>query len=210
MTAVNEWLVREYFETLGFLTIQTCKYVVPGRKKTAAEEFDLLVFNPRAKHHCVPANMIWTTGDLEGVGAAVVAVHGWHTGRFYARTFELSPDILGFVRPESLRIASEFLGSCPMARILCVPRLPASGKLREQTVAMLRQKGVDGVISFRTMLIELIRRVDVKKNYEKSDILQIIRLLKNYDLVAEPQMDLFEKKLRRKRKGGKTSNRAGS
>ncbi|MGQ9662419.1 MAG: hypothetical protein ACUVWX_08810 [Kiritimatiellia bacterium] len=198
MSAVNEWVVREYFESLGYLTIQPRKYTVPGRKKRPAEEFDLVVFNPRMEQHQLPEHLIWTTDDLRTVAGAVVGVRGWHTERFYARTFELSPDILGFVRPESLRVAGELLGARPMAKILCVPRLPASGKLKEQTITALRQKGIDGVISFRTMLVELIECVDVNKNYEKSDVLQVIRLLKNYYLLAEKQLDLFGRKKRRK------------
>jgi len=49
------------------------------------------------------------------------------------------------------------------------------------------------------MLAELVAKVDTKKNYEKSDLLQIIRILKTYDLLKSPQMELFEKKRRRKR-----------
>ena len=84
--------------------------------------------------------------------------------------------------------------------ILCLPRLPASGELKEKSMDTLRQKGIDGVISFGTMLGELIYRVDTHRNYEKSDLLQIIRLLKNYDFIADSQMDLFAKKRRRKAK----------
>lgn len=46
------------------------------------------------------------------------------------------------------------------------------------------------------MLAELIDRVDVNRNYEESDLLQVIRLLKNYDFVRSKQMDLFEKRVR--------------
>jgi len=56
------------------------------------------------------------------------------------------------------------------------------------------------VISFRTMLLELAGRVDVNVNYEKSDLLQTVRLLKNYDLIKDSQMDMFAKKQRRPRK----------
>jgi hypothetical protein len=58
-------------------------------------------------------------------------------------------------------------------------------------VALLKERGVDGIISFRTILQELISRVEVNRNYRKSDTLQMIRILKNYDLLKDPQMDLF-------------------
>ncbi len=76
--------------------------------------------------------------------------------------------------------------------------LPASGELNKKTTDLLKKKGVDGVISFRTMLAELIMRVDIKRNYEKSDLLQIIRLLKNYDLIKDNQLELFGKRRKKK------------
>jgi len=201
MSAVNEGVVREYFELLGYLVSQPRKHVVPGRQKKADEEIDLIAINPTVAEHKVPDHLIWTTADLQTVACAVVAVRGWHTGRFYASTFEQEPDILRFVESGPLRVASKLLGSPPsMARILCIPELAVSGELKEKSIRFLKEKGIDGVISFRTMLTELVRGVDKNKNYEKSDLLQIIRLLKNYELLREPQMDLFARGKRSRRK----------
>jgi len=44
------------------------------------------------------------------------------------------------------------------------------------------------------MLAEIIKRVDKTRNYEKSDVLQIIRILKNYDLFKEAQLELFSRR----------------
>ena len=82
--------------------------------------------------------------------------------------------------------------------------------MREKALALFKEKGIDGVLMFRTMLLELAEHVDVNKNYEKSDLLQILRLLKNYDLLKGAQMDLFSRKSRNKRQAiasteGKTS-----
>jgi hypothetical protein len=102
------------------------------------------------------------------------------------------------VEKESVEFASRLLGGSEMAKILCLPRLPASGALKNRTIQVLKGKGVDGVISFHTMLAELIASVDTKKNYEKSDLLQIIRLLKNYDLVKDAQLELFGRARKKK------------
>jgi hypothetical protein len=42
------------------------------------------------------------------------------------------------------------------------------------------------------MLSDLINHIETNRNYQKSDLLQVIRILKNYDLFATPQMELFE------------------
>lgn len=206
MAAVNESIVREYFESLGYLVSQPRKYVVPGRQKSADEEVDLVALNPHVREHRVPACMVWTSEDLRFVARAVVGIRGWHTERFYVSTFEQAPDILRFAEAASVRFAAGLLGSSSMAKVLCLPRLPASGELKDKTVETLRSKGIDGVLSFQTMLAELASRVDTNKNYEKSDLLQILRLLKNYDLLKESQLELFGGRRRGRRKAPVAKN----
>jgi hypothetical protein len=198
MAAVSEWVVREYFEMLGYLVNQPRKYI-PGRQKTADEEIDLVVLRPGVHEHRVPAHLVWHAADLEHVARAVVGVRGWHAERFYLKTFESTPELLRFVEEAPMRFASSLLGEGPVARILCVPKLPASGELKQATIRFLKARGIDGVISFPTMLSEMVRRVDAATNYEKSDLLQVLRLLKNYDLLREDQMELFVKRTRRRR-----------
>ena len=50
------------------------------------------------------------------------------------------------------------------------------------------------------MLVEIIKGVDKNRNYEKSDILQVIRILKNYDLFKEAQLELFSRRRAGRRK----------
>ncbi len=197
MSAVNEWIVRDYFEFLGFFVMQPRKYQVPGRAKTAEEEIDLIVCNPRVTEQRLPDRLVWTGRDLAGVGRAVVGVRGWHTGRFSANTFEQAPDILRFAEADVVRLAEKRFGTDRVAKILCLPQLPASRDLREKALVLLRARGVDGVLQFRTLLQELVALIDVNKNYEKSDVLQIVRILKAYGLLTpDKQMDLFERKRR--------------
>jgi hypothetical protein len=42
------------------------------------------------------------------------------------------------------------------------------------------------------MLADLIAHIEVNRNYLKSDLLQIIRILKNYDFFREAQLELFK------------------
>ena len=83
-------------------------------------------------------------------------------------------------------------------KILVVPALPQDQEARDQSIALLRSRGVDAVIPFRTMLADLVSHIEVNRNYQQSDLLQMIRILKNYDFFKEPQLDLFRSK-RRKR-----------
>jgi hypothetical protein len=49
---------------------------------------------------------------------------------------------------------------------------------------------VDAIISFRSMLLDLIDKIEINRNYGKSDALQVMRILKNYDLLKDTQLDL--------------------
>lgn len=195
MSAVDESIVREYFESHGFLVCQRRKYVVQARAKTADEEINLIVLNPRAVAGDVEFEI--TSESLKNVARAVVAVKGWHTEVFAPGVLAHQPKIFGFVEKRALEEAQRLAGGETLTKILIVPGLPRDAKTRQRSIEVLRSKGVDGVISFRAILQELIAGVRTNRNYQKSDLLQILRLLKNYELLKESQMEL---KLRSRRK----------
>jgi hypothetical protein len=191
MPAVNETIVREYFEALGFLVQQPNKHIVQARAKRPEEEIDFVVFNPMAASHTLPDRILWTTQDIRGIQRAVVSVRGWHTDRFSPAILQDSPEIFRFVDRKVIARAERMLGGGPVARILCVPAMPLAREVREQALTIFRDRGVEGVLPFRTLLVELASLVDVNCNYEKSDFLQALRILKNYDLIKDAQMELF-------------------
>ncbi|MBM3892679.1 MAG: hypothetical protein FJ388_26470 [Verrucomicrobia bacterium] len=194
MSAVGESIVREFFEQHGFLVSQQRKYAVVAREKTADEEIDFLVHNPHADLAAGPPNFIVGVEDLRCIARAIVVVKPWHTERFGPSVFS-KKKMLRFVEKRSVEAADRFLGyDGPLLKLLVVPDLPAGEALRSKTIETLRAAGVDGVIIFRTMLLELIASVEPNRNYSKSDLLQIIRLLKLYRLVKGPQLELFARR----------------
>ena len=84
------------------------------------------------------------------------------------------------------------------AVILVVPALPHGAEARDQSISLLRAKGIDAVIPFRTMLAEIIEKTQTNRNYQKSDLLQVVRILKNYEFIKEPQMELFKSRKSRR------------
>ena len=197
MSAVDETIVREFFEAHGFLVCQRRKYIVQSREKSVDEEVDLIVLNPRATLPTGPTEFEITAKTLGEISRAVVAVKGWHTEVFSPGLLAHQPKIFRFVEKRAVEEAQRLVGGEGLLKILVVPGLPREAKMRERSIEMLRAKGVDGVISFREILGELIAGVKTNRNYQKSDLLQILRLLKNYDLLKEPQMEL---KLKTKKK----------
>ena len=198
MSLVSETIVREYFESLGFLVRQPRKYAVAARAKRADEEIDLLVFNPRVTDHVVPESLQWGSAELSSISRAIIGIRGWHTDRFSPAVIETSPEIFRFAEEESVRRVRREFGEGPIAKILCLPGLSATDELKKRSISILKDRGIDGVLSFRTMLFDLINMVETSRNYEKSDLLQVLRILKNYGLVGEPQLDFFRASKRKR------------
>lgn len=194
MSAVSEQIVREYFEAHGFLILQPRKYAVAARPKRPEEEADLLVVNPKVTEPAVPDTMVWSGAELRQIARAIVGIRGWHTDRFSPAVLQLSPEVARFAEDDAIRRVSRQLGEGPVAKILCLPGLSPAQELKDRTLQMLKSRGIDGVLSFPTMLRELIEHVEGSKNYEKSDLLQMLRILKNYDLLKDPQLELFRRK----------------
>ncbi len=196
MAAVSETIVREYFELHGFLVRQQRKFVAPSRSEE--EEIDFFVYNPQPLPRGGPLPFLLASADLPIITRAVVVVKGWHTETFSLARLAHAPEIFRFVEPSAFKQAAQaFGGDGSLTRLLVVPALPQDEEARRQSVELLRSKGIDGVIPFRTMLADLVAQIEVNRNYQKSDLLQIIRILKNYDFFRDPQLELFKSRRRR-------------
>jgi len=191
MSAVSESIVREYFEQLGFFVRQQRKFI--GQSRRDDDEIDFLAVNPRYVPATGPLPFVLASRDLAGVARAVVVVKGWHTDTFSPAMLTNAPEIFRFVEPAAvLQSVKAFGGDGPLTKILVVPALPSGPELRKASIELLQARGIDAAISFHTMLADLIEQIEVNRNYRKSDLLQTIRILKNYEFIREPQLELFK------------------
>ncbi len=205
MASVNEEIVREFFESLGFLVNQPRKYQVMARAKQAEEEVDFVIFNPQGTAAELPEFGLWGTPELRRISRAVVGVRGWHSERFSPAKLTVEKELFRLADGVVMQKAHRQLGAGPVAKILCLPDLPSVGLMRTKSLDMLKAGGIDGIVLFRPMLLDLVRSVDSQKNYERSDLLQTLRILKAHDLLKDAQLDLF--RLRKKKPG---ANRPGA
>jgi hypothetical protein len=203
MAGFDENLVREYFELNGFLVRQLHKYQVHSRHKRDEEEIDLLVQNPAWQPTAQKPGFQLFASDLPLIRRAIVAVKGWHTSRLTPSMLRSGSKILDFLRKEVVEAASEYFsgyeeaavgeaGKEELTRVLVLPGLPSSEPHRSECIKQLQEHGVDAILTFPTILDNLVRRVEVNHSYQKSDVLQMIRLLKIYDMVRSRQLELFE------------------
>ncbi len=200
MAGFDENIVREYFELNGFFVRQLRKYAVQSRKKRADEEIDLVVYNPQAPAEAQERGFQLFSSDMAKIRRAIVVVKGWHTSRFSPATLKSSSKVFDFLKKDVLNKAEDYfnldgsgvdLDDGGFAKILVLPGLPTAEPQRSESIELLKERGVDGIIAFSTILENLLRNVEVNHSYQKSDLLQLMRILKIYDMVKEPQMNLF-------------------
>ncbi len=73
--------------------------------------------------------------------------------------------------------------------MLVVPGLPTAEPFRSRAETVFREKGIDALLSFRSVLLDVIDRAEAAGG----EALETIRLLKRYELLNASQMELFGK-----------------
>ena len=147
MSAIDEGIVREYFEQNGFLVRQARKYQVQARRKVAEEEIDLFVFNPMWQRGARKPDFFLFSSELPYLQKGIVAVKGWHTGVFTPTMLKSSPEIFRFLEENVLKEATRLFpsdsgddgGGAPL-RILVLPSLPTAEPFRSQSVEVLKAR----------------------------------------------------------------------
>src|SRR4051812_1534409 len=108
MSAIDEGIVREYFEQNGFLVRQARKYQVQARRKTGEEEIDLVVFNPAWQRGARKPDFFLFSNELPFLHRAVIGGKGGHTGVFTPQMLKSSPEFFSSLQQSVLKEAAPF------------------------------------------------------------------------------------------------------
>lgn len=200
MQPVDERVVREFFEQYGFLTMALRKSRSHTRRPSKDEGIDLFVRNPNFAPGGRKPSFLLFASELRYLESAVVCVRGWHHDKASLASMQGGAEILKHVETQVLKQVEKWFSFDAKSqqgllrsasKVLVAPVFPTQEPYRAQCAAALREKGVDGILSFRSILLDLIDRVDVRQVYEKSDLLQLIRTLKVFDLIKDSQMNFL-------------------
>lgn len=203
MSQFDENLVREYFELNGFFVRQLSRYAPKPKKRMEDGLLDLLMVNPTFKEtNSQLGSFQLFAGEVALLPSAYVVIKGWRASKFTPATLKSNARTLDFIKKEVVGKATslfdleepfseEFHAFSNYKRILVLPHLPTSDPQRSECIRMLQDCGVEGVITFGTILEKILRSVDVTPSYQRSDLLQLVRVLKIYDMIRQPQLQLF-------------------
>lgn len=197
MAGFDENIVREYFELNGFFARQRRKHLVRSRKKVTDEPVELLVYRPAAPVGAPAPNFQLFSSDMASIRQAVVVVHRWEHTRVTPAILKSSARLFDLLKKDVLTQGDALFGAedpelTECRKILVLPGLPTAEPYRSDCIAQFKALGVDGVIAFSTILEDILRHLEVNHSYHKSELLQLIRVLKVYDMVQAPQLRLFD------------------
>jgi|GEM_PF-925642 len=187
MIEVNVELVREFLELHDFIVYPLKKTARWSKEK---ERVDLLFINPRPLKSSPP--FLLQGNSLNGLRKGIVKILGWHTEVFTPSLLQRSKEILQFAEEESKDSSKKFFPSSDFSRILVLSRLTRTPSLRKEAVRFLKEKGIDHILEFETILWYLIEKVEKNRNYY-SDILEILRILKQYRMLKKKQLEFFNR-----------------
>jgi hypothetical protein len=190
MGNLNEVLVREFFEMSGFVVKANLKFVSKG--KALKRGIDFFVVNLDSSRAKEIKSLVLDVESVKSIPKAVIRIEPWHTDKFYPSVVEKDEGLPDFLSPENLKEAQKVLQTSDFKRILVISSLPTNLEMRGKSEKLLREKGVDHLITFPTILSGLIEHIKSNKNYY-NDALELLRILKHYRLFRKPQLELFKK-----------------
>jgi hypothetical protein len=193
MAGFDDSLVREFFELNGFYVRRARKAVVAGKRKRAEPDAEIHFRNPQEPLPGERGFQLFGS-DLAGLGAGVAIVRDWHGLKAITPTAIRRGDFLEFVREDACAAAKETWGqpdeTTEGIKVMVLPGLPSQEPARSESIRLLKEAGVDHVISIRTIVENLVQHAEAQAGPE-TPTLALLRLLRAYDMVRTTQLELF-------------------
>ncbi|MCX7917784.1 MAG: hypothetical protein N2589_06650, partial [bacterium] len=120
----------------------------------------------------------------------------WHTLKFTPSVIKkFSSEIFDITDENFYKKAKNFFKKNEFKKILIIPGLPTTNHLRNESIRIIKEKGINHIILFYTVISGLVEKIDERKLYQ-SHTLEIMRILKFYKFLSKEEFEkyLFEKK----------------
>ena len=198
---VENDLVEAYFESNGFLVRQVVNTDSLSVRKRYVPLQTLEIFNPIVEKNANSLGFRLYTSDLRNIRSGIVSLLGWGNSEFANGMLNNDAMLVKYFKKElkDNRIESSFSGNLTNSqngmesflRLLIVPSLPRSESKISEVFSMLQKIQVDGVLTLRSILENLLKQSDSVNSKLGKPFFQLINLLKAYELAKEPQLEMF-------------------
>ncbi len=187
MSDVDTQLVREYFELLHYRVLTHWQH--DAHLPRVADAGTLLFIEHAESPDWETSEFLLRAADTPRLRRAIVEVRAWHGDRFYPSVVENSATLAHAGSKEVRQVAATIFGGRPATNVLVVSELPKTREQRDRTLALLRERGIEHVLDFPTLLGDLLQRLNPQGQYAPSPTLQALRLIKRYHFLRRQQLE---------------------
>ncbi|MCM8767708.1 MAG: hypothetical protein NC816_02015 [Candidatus Omnitrophica bacterium] len=125
------------------------------------------------------------------IDKGIIKVISWHTLKFTPSVIKkFSSEIFEIVEESVYKELETFFEKEKYKKILVIPGLPATTSLKNESIKIMKEKGIDHIILFSTIISGLINKIDERKLYQ-SHTLETIRILKFYKFLSDKSFNTF-------------------
>ena len=198
---VEHDLVEAYFESNGFLVRQAGNPAPVSARKNSEPLLTLAIFNPAILQNGSDLGFRLYTSDLKKIRSGLVSLLGWGNSGFTNGMLNNDSMLIKYFKKElkDHRLELNFSPGPELAesgmgafmRLLIVPALPRNEAKITEVFSILKKNSVDGVLTIRSMLENLLRQSDPGQFNPGKPFSQVLNLLKAYELAKEPQLEMF-------------------
>lgn len=203
MSGFEEWILREYFEAHGFLVRRLVPSVESGRRKSPAEFIHLGISRLQSAPGSAQPVFLLFSNQLPQIQTARVFMRVGTEGSRNQRQPRTSGELLKFLEKQVIPVlvaaveqpvldADLQLPDSDVKRLLVMPGFPTQEPQRGQILQQLQERGVSGALSFRSILLDVLDKIEALPG-ENSEIRQTLLALKRHDVIKDSQLVLFEK-----------------
>jgi len=120
------------------------------------------------------------------VGNAVVKPISWHTMKFTPGVLSKFPEIFDFLKSNSMEESKKFFRGEDFLKVLVIPSLPASEGLKKESIRIMKEKGIDHLVTFSSIIAGLVEKIESRHVY-LSSVNEVLRVLKFYGFFTEEE-----------------------
>jgi len=173
-------IVKEFFIINDFYVILKDSFLIIKNSKKTFKRIDEFIIEKE---------------KINFINAAIVKPISWHTLKFTPSVIKKFSEEIFEITSEKINKILKNLIENNYKKIIVIPGLPATISLKNESIKIMKEKGIDHVILFQTIISGLIEKIDQRKLYQ-SQILEIIRILKFYNFFSDKKFEkeLFNKK----------------
>ena len=188
---IESELVKIFFEVNGFY-VKSHTQGSTGLPKKAGIYSILDIFNSRKPEHGNYSFQLFAS-DIPKIEKAQVLIRSHHSQKTNLKMLKSSAKLFALIKKDINTFANDKPFSPESSfNILVTPGFPTDTEQRNDLEKELKLYNVDYVLSYRTVFENILKEIDLNQKYAKDSPLEILRLLKIYDLIKGPQLELFQ------------------